>query len=116
MSEEKKNKVSEEAEKFFEFMSGPAVMEKINQYVKDNEKYDSFKEAVESGEIAFICAYGSSGWAAFGTDDGIQHRMFNIIHSALKHNVISEKDLLSMVAFICAGVRKEKKGDGTEEV
>ena len=117
MSEEKKVKVSEEAEKFFEFMNGPAVMEKINQYVKDNEKYDGFKEAIESGEIAFICAYGSSGWAAFGTDEGIQHRLFNIIQSALKYDVISEKDLCSMVAFICAAMRKKKgeKEDGKEE-
>ena len=114
MSEEKKVKVSEEAEKFFDFMNGPAVMEKINQYTKDNEKYASFKEAIESGEIAFICAYGNSGWAAFGTDDGIQHRLFNIIQSALKYEVISEKELCSMVAFICAAMRKEKE-DGKEE-
>lgn len=112
MSEKEKVKVSEEAEKFFEFMNGPAVMEKINQYTKDNEEYDGFKEAVEAGEIAFICAYGSSGWAAFGTDEGIQHRLFNIIRSALKYGVISEKELCSMVAFICASMRKEK---GEEE-
>ena len=112
MSEKKK--VSEEAEKFFDFMNGPAVMEKINQYTKDNEEYDGFKEAVEAGEIAFICAYGNSGWAAFGTDEGIQHRLFNIIQSALKYGVISEKELCSMVAFICAAMRKEKKDEKEE--
>ena len=106
MSEKKK--VSEEAEKFFDFMNGPAVMEKINQYVKDNEKYKSFKEAVKKGEIACIIAYGTTGWAAFGTDEGIQYRLFNIIQSALKHKVVSEKELCSMVAFICAAMRKEK--------
>lgn len=111
MSEKKKVKVSEEAEKFFEFMNGPAVMEKINQYTKDNKEYDGFKEAVEAGEIAFICAYGNSGWAAFGTDDGIQHRLFNIIQSALEYNIISEKELCSMVAFICAAMRKEKRDE-----
>ena len=115
MSEKKKVKVSEEAEKFFEFMNGPAVMEKINQYTKDNEEYDGFKEAVEAGEIAFICAYGNSGWAAFGTDNGIQHRLFNIIQSALKYKIISEKELCSMVAFICAAMRKEKEDEKEEE-
>lgn len=114
MSEKEKIEVSEEAEKFFDFMNGPAVMDKIHAYLKDNEKYEGFKKAVNEGEIACIIAYGTSGWAAFGTDEGIQHRLFNVIHSALKHGVISEKELLSMVAFICAGVRKENKED--EEV
>ena len=114
MSEKKKIEVSEEAEKFFDFMNGPAVMDKIHAYLKDNEKYDGFKKAVNEGEIACIIAYGTSGWAAFGTDEGSQHRLFNVIHSALKHKIISEKELLSMVAFICAGVRKEKKDEEEE--
>lgn len=114
MSEKKKIEISEEAEKFFDFMNGPAVMDKIHEYLKDNEKYDGFKKAIEDGEIACIIAYGTSGWAAFGTDAGIQHRLFNVIQSALKHEVISEKELCSMVAFICAAMRKEKEED--EEV
>jgi hypothetical protein len=114
MSEKEKVKVSEEAEKFFEFMNGPAVSEKINQYIRDNEKYDGFKEAVKKGEIALICSYGNSGWSAFGTDEGIQHRLFNIIQSALKHKVVSEKELCSMVAFICAAMRKEKEDEKEE--
>lgn len=107
----KKEKViwSEEAQKFFDFMNGPAVMEKINQYTRDNGKYDGFKDAVKKGEIAFICSFGNSGWAAFGTTEGVQHRLFNIIQSALKYEIVSEKELCSMVAFICAAMRNKKK-------
>lgn len=116
MSEEKKVKVSEEAKKFFEFMNGPAVMEKIEQYTEDNEQYEGFRDAVKSGDIAYICAYGLSGCALFGTDDGIKHRLFNTLHTALKNDVISEKELCSMVAFLCAAVRGEKeKKDEKEE-
>ena len=117
MSEEKKKKLSEEAEKFFDFLDVPAVQGKIQEYIKDAEQYEPFKEAVDNGEIAFIFAFGQSGWSCFGSEDGIKHRIFNIILNALRSKVISEEEMVNMVAFICASMRKIKKEkeDGKEE-
>lgn len=115
MSEEKK--LSEEAEKFFDFLDGPAVQEKIQEYIKDAEQYEPFKEAVNKGEIAFVFAFGQSGWSCFGSDEGVKHRIFNIILNALRDKVVSEKEMVHMVSFACAylGKIKKEKEDGKEE-
>ena len=113
----KEKKLSEEAEKFFDFLDGPTVAEKIQEYIKDAEQYEPFKEAVNKGEIAFVFAYGQSGWSCFGSDEGVKHRIFNIILNALRDKVISDKEMVNMVAFACAYLRKIKKEkkDGKEE-
>lgn len=114
MSEEKK--LSEEAEKFFDFLDGPAVQGKIQDYIKDAEQYEPFKEAVNKGEIAYIFAFGESGWSCFGSEEGVQKRLFNIILNALKDGLIEEDKLVHMVAYICAALKKVKeKKDEKEE-
>jgi len=113
MSEEKK--LSEEAEKFFDFLHGPAIQGKIQEYVKDAEQYEPFKEAVNKGEIAFVFAFGPSGWACFGSGEGVKHRIFNIILNALRDKVVSEDEMVNMVAFACAYLGKKEKKDGKEE-
>ena len=109
-----KEKVNEESEKFFEFMHGPAVTGKIEAYINDAQEYPEFKEGVDAGHIAFILAFGQGGWACFGTNEGIQHRIFNILHGALKDKVMTEEELIKMTAFICSAMRKVKKKDDEE--
>ena len=108
MTEKKKVKINEESEKFFEFLDGPAVKGKIMEYLENAEDCEEFKEGVEAGHIAFIFAFGQGGWSCYGTEEGVQHRIFNILFNALKDGVMTEEQLMKMCAFIISSRRKKK--------
>ena len=108
MTDERKTRINEESEKFFDFLNGPAVKDKIYDYIKNAEDCDEFKEGVEAGHIAFIFAFGQGGWSCYGTDEGIQHRIFNILYNALGDGVMTEEQLMKMVAYIIGSRRKKK--------